>query len=180
MTEKNSTFPAENTEENSKKESKTTRILFTVAIILVILALLSLSGYFLARRERQTIRIDIAPNQTESVSFEHLALVPGEECKYSIILSTKNARDCALSLSFVEGEPLTLKNYAYARIEAGGEILCDVLLADLFEDGVFTLPAESTRKRKTVTVTYYLPKEVGNEAQNAEAVFELFITASNQ
>jgi ribonuclease-3 len=55
------------------------------------------------------------------------------------------------------------------------------LLADAFESDAIVLPVDFSQNRNTeLTVTYYMPSEVGNEAENAEAIFDLRIVASNE
>ena len=81
-------------------------------------------------------------------------------------------------IKFTEKEEGTLKSFAHVKIEKGDEVIYDELLSDAFSDDGITLPVKYGKKNSVkLKVTYYLPSEVGNEAENAEAVFELQVTA---
>ena len=50
-----------------------------------------------------------------------------------------------------------------------------------FEKEKIVLPVDFDEGENTeLKIVYYLPLDVGNEAKNAEAVFELLLTASNE
>ena len=86
-----------------------------------------------------------------------------------------------LSLDFVEIGNKSLKNFAYVKIISNGDVVCDKLLATVFEDQDVVLPVDFNEGKNTeITIVYYLPIDVGNEAKNAEAAFELLLTASNE
>jgi dihydroneopterin aldolase len=87
-----------------------------------------------------------------------------------------------VSLVFVDKDKdMTLKHYARVKIMLGEEVVCDELLADVFENDDIVLDVDLTEKKSTeLKIVYYLPIEIGNEAKNAEAVFELQLTASNE
>ncbi len=131
--------------------------------------------------ERNNIVVNLSDDNTEIVEFEALTLVPGEQCEYRIKLKNKNANEYDLSLDFVELEDKTLKNFARVKIVSKDEVLYDELLADAFEDENIVFPIDFEVFRNTeLRVIYYLPIEVGNEAKNAEALFKLVLTASNE
>ncbi len=150
------------------------------ALILVGVALMILTGVTEANRDDE-IEVNLAVEKTQVIEFENLSLVPGESCEYTVRLKGEHAKQYELYLDFVETEEKTLKNFAYVRIESGDEILCDELLATVFEQESIVVPVDFRQDRNTeLTFVYYLPVEVGNEAKNAEAIFELHVTASNE
>jgi hypothetical protein len=56
--------------------------------------------------------------------------------------------------------------------------MCDELLADLLGGEDIVVHGDITAADEyKVTIVYYMPEEVGNEAANAEAWFNLYITA---
>ena len=161
----------------------TKKLLFRIALIecsLFTLIGVLLSAYFLISvRERRLIRVEIEDSSIENgvlVPFQHLGLAPGESCSYTLVVDVKDAKAYDLSLAFYEKQDGALADYARVRIESNGEVLRDQLLSELFDDNLLTL---SGKKRERVKITYYLPAEVGNEAQEAEAIFELLVSASN-
>ena len=163
-------------------KSKLMRIILIAGSVLIIVGV-SLMGWMLATEdERGVIEVKLEDGKTESLAFEDLTLVPSEECEYTIQLEKTSASKYDLELDFVDtDEKKTLKNYARVKIVANGEVISDELLADAFEKEKIVLPVDFDEGENTeLKIVYYLPLEVGNEAKNAEAVFELLLTASNE
>ena len=126
------------------------------------------------------VEVVLEKGETEIVQFENLGLIPGEQCEYEISFGKSRATEYDLSFDFVEKKEGTLKQYACARIESKDETIYDGLLAELFEKEL-SLTVDFTKELNTdLKIIYYLPIDVGNEAQNAEALFELRLTASNE
>ena len=158
-----------------------TRIILIVGSVLIIVGTLLTTWMLTTEEDRNNIEINLSDKTTEAIKFESLRLVPGEQCEYIITLKRDNADEYDLMLDFVETEEKTLKNYVRVKIIANVETVCDELLADAFEKDNIVLPINFDEKKNSeIKIVYYLPIEVGNEAKNAEAVFELLVTASNE
>lgn len=160
------------------------RIVLISASALIIVGV-SLLGWMLATSgDRNVIKIELENGKTETVEFKELALVPGSSCEYKIKLKGENAKKYELILDFVEkgkAEENTLKNFAYVKIVSNGSVICDELLATALERDDITLHVDFKEKKNTeLTVIFYLPIDVGNEAKNSAAVFELLLTAINE
>lgn len=157
-----------------------------IRIIMVILSAMLLigvgmTGWMLGTRDdREVVRIDL-DGQIDPIGFENLCLIPGESCSYTFRLKGDVAKEYDIHLRFEETEEKTLKNFAFVRIETNGTVLCDELMATAFEGEGIELHVDlSQAKQQDLIITYYMPLEVGNEAQNAEAIFDLLITATNE
>ena len=110
-----------------------------------------------------------------------MCLIPGEACTYTLQLEGDVAEQYEVHLLFEEMQSGTLKNYAYIRIESNGQVLCDQLMATVLAgEGIDLFVDLHQVEKQEVIITYYLPIEVGNEAKNDEAVFDLLITASKE
>jgi hypothetical protein len=162
-------------------KNKLMRIILIAGSVLII-AGVSLMGRIIATEDdRNVLKINLEDEKTQSIKFESLSLVPGEECEYTVELKKSSEDKCNLLLDFVETEEKTLKNFARVKIITNGEIVCDELLATVFEKDKIVLPVDfSEGKNTNLKIVYYLPIDVGNEAKNAEAIFELLLTASNE
>ena len=124
------------------------------------------------------ITVKVEDRFVETLEFENLTLIPGESCEYTIKLKGDAAKQYELRLDFVETEEKTLKNFAYVKILSGDETVCDKLLADAFDADDLALQVDFRENKYTeLTIVYYLPTDVGNEAKNAEAIFELQLSA---
>lgn len=157
-----------------------------IRIVMVILSAMLLigvgmTGWMLGTRDdREVVRIDL-DGQIDPIGFENLCLIPGESCSYTFRLKGDVAKEYDVHLRFEETEEKTLKNFAFVRIETNGTVLCDELMATAFEGEGIELHVDlSQAKQQDLIITYYMPLEVGNEAQNAEAIFDLLITATNE
>lgn len=151
----------------------------------MIAGVLLMTWMLTTEEERNVIQLNVSDmsesGKTQSIEFENLGLVPGEQCEYTLKLKSDNAEKYDLKLDFVETEEKTLKKYARVKILANGETVSDDLLADAFEKEALVLPVDFTENKNTeISIVYYLPIEIGNEAKNAEAVFDLHITATNE
>ena len=162
-------------------KSKVMRIVLIASSVLIILGV-ALMGYMLATEdERNVIELKLKDGATEAIQFESVRLLPGQECEYIISLDSERSEQYDLALDLVETEEGELGKFAYVKIMAGDEVLYDELLADAFEAEPIVFPVDFTKDKNTeLNVIYYLPLDVGNEAQRAEAVFDLLITASNE
>lgn len=164
------------------RREKIANILLVVMAIMILLGV-ALSAYFISiRNDRDVIRVSIEDGKSKTITFEHLQFVPGESCDYAIELSSKITKKYDLFLDFMDlSKNQTLKDYAYVRIEMEGQVICDKLLSTVLEENAIHLAVDFTGGScQDVTISYYLPQEVGNEIQGAEAIFELRITAGNQ
>lgn len=162
-------------------KNKLMRIILIVGSGLIIVGVSLMSWMLTTQDDRAAIEVELYGGKTETVDFEALRLVPGEQCEYDVKLKNENDEKYDLSLEFAEIEENTLKNFAYVRIIANGEVVCDELLATVFEDKNIVLPVDFAEGTNTeLKFVYYLPFEVGNEAKNTEALFKLILTARNE
>ena len=162
-------------------KSNLMRIILIVGSVLIIVGVSLMTWMLVTEDDRNNIEVNLSDGKTEAIAFEALSLVPGEQCEYTVTLKSEQAKKYDLTLDFVETEEKTLKHYARVKIIANGETVCDELLADAFEKDDIVLPVDfSEGKNIELTIVYYLPIDVGNEAKRAEAVFELLLTASNE
>lgn len=156
-----------------------------INITLIVMSVIMLIGValtiYFSTSDRYVIKISIEPDQTKAIRFEELSLHPGESCEYVLSLSSEYAEVYRLVLCFEDQDPtLTLKNYVYVRMEKDGEVLCDIRLSGAFEQKSIECVADFTdNKKDDVRIIYYIPEDVGNEAQNAEADFKLLVMGTN-
>lgn len=155
------------------------RVILIVGSALILVGVM-LMGWMLKHKDAQNmIDVLLVDGKTKVVEFESLTLVPGEECEYTVRLRKSDIDKYKLKLDFVELEEKMLKNFARVKILANGEIVYDELLATTFENHGTVLSVDFAEGKNTeLRIVYYLPIDVGNEAKNAEAIFELLLTAS--
>ena len=152
-----------------------TSLLIIFAVILLWINLASTDDFDV------TDTVVVEDGETKILKFENLSLIPGEQCEYAISLKGDHPKAYDVTFDFEELFDLSLKNFAYVKILADGELLLDELLADAFKNDIIKLHVDFEQEDDVdLLITYYLPVEVGNEAKNAEAVFDLRISASNE
>ena len=154
---------------------------------IIVLSVFILIGIFLmiyvpsTDDDRNVIKVKLEVGNTEAIEFEDLNLIPAQETEYTVVLKKISANKYDLLIEFCEIEDKNLKNFAYVKIESNGKIICDELLKDAFESGGIVVPVNFREGTNTeFRVVYYMPEEVGNEAQSAAAKFMLNLTASNE
>lgn len=162
-----------------KKHWMNILLALTAVLILVTVAL---SFYYIyVRNNRNVIQLSISADESYSVDFKALGLLPGDDISYTLRVKSEEKQKYKMTLKFNETDTeQKLKDFVYVRIEMGDEVIYEKLLADSFTDEALSLDVDFTNvKKNEFRITYYMPEEVGNEAQNAEAFFELHITAEN-
>ena len=149
--------------------------ILVVYLIIIIIMAASSAG-------QRTIRVEIEAGESHSLEFKRLGLVPGEECGYTVKLSSDDTSKFDLTLGFLPDQSTGLENYARVKlVTEDGEILCDELLADAFDIDPLVLSVDLDEGlNDRIEVIYYMPDSVGNEAEETEATFQLVITASNE
>ena len=126
-----------------------------IAICVLILSGSCLMGYFVANPDRgaETIQVDLGKGG--DVTFKNLALVPGEKCEYEIELKGEVEAECDVTLEFEEKGDNDLKKFVYAKIEYNGKVVCEKLLAELFEDEKIMFESDLRKgKVNTIKITY--------------------------
>ena len=167
-------------------QGKRLRFLIVAGVLLIAAGLLLVTWILDTEDERNTIEIRLSDKRpsTKEFVFDHLALVPGEDCEYEIILKgdrTLKGDTYKLNMDFEEIEEGRLKNYARIQMISNDTIVYDELLATVLEgeDMEFSIDFNG-EKSKSIRILFYLPDEVGNEAKKAEALFKLVLTAGTE
>lgn len=158
-----------------------TRIILITVSVLSIVGVVLLCWTMATADDRNVISVSLKDGETTAVEFENLALVPGDMVEYTVKFKGNYHKRYDVLLDFSEKEEKTLKYFARVKIISNDEIIYDDLLATILGDDAIALPVDFKEDKNTeLTVVYYLPAEVGNEAKNAEAMVEMLITASNE
>ena len=161
--------------------SKLMRLILIAGSVLILIGVSLMTWMLATEEERNNIKVELDGGETEVLEFEALRLVPGSQCEYTITLKNGNTDQYNLTLDFKETEEKTLKKYARVKILSEEAEVYDELLETAFENEGIVLPVDFKQDLNTVLkIVYYLPIEIGNEAKNAEALFDLVLTASNE
>ena len=164
-------------------KSNPLNIALIVVGALILLGVILLVLVIAADDNKNVIDISLEVGETRKIEFDALCLVPGEQSGYTLSLKRGSSRKYDLKLGFVDlvPEKNSLGQYAYVKIESDGELICDSPLASILDRDDITVSVDLTKqKTQELRIAYYLPEEIGNEAQNAEALFALLLTASNK
>lgn len=131
--------------------------------------------------DEDVVKVTLKEGEPAVVEFDDLDLIPGDKIEYTLKVADQINGAFDLELAFNEIAESPLKNYVYAKVEADGEEICDVLLAELLKESkTFTLYcANDGIGSYDIKITYYMMPDVGNEAQEADAKFDLTLTAKN-
>lgn len=158
-----------------------------ISTLLITLCVLILIGigfvtYFLLNpmKDVRIFKLDLESGHGQVVEFSDLAMAPGEHSMYRLLLTSEFEDTYSVSFSFREKKDRSLKQYAFVRIECGEETLYEKSLSEVFQKETFSCDLLLSRDHTTeVKITFYIPEDVGNEAQNTATDFELIIVADN-
>ena len=163
------------------QKNKLMQVAILIGSVLIIIGISLMLWSILTNDERNDIKISLDIGDSKPIKFEALSLIPGDECEYSVKLQRSRAERFDLSLDFVEIGDGALKDYARVKIIAKDDVVYDELLANTFENKRILFSVDFGEDKNTeFRIVYYLPLDVGNEVKNAEAQFELVLTASNE
>ena len=84
--------------------SRFMRIVLVAASVLIIVGVSLLAVIMTTSDDRNHINVSVGDGKSETIEFDNLGLVPGEQCEYRITLKGENARKYDLSLDFSESE----------------------------------------------------------------------------
>lgn len=128
--------------------------------------------------DNQNLNVKIESGEEEVVEFDALGLLPGQSTEYNLYLTTNDGPTKSVRLEFREKEDSPLADFVRVQIFANDEEICDELLADLMSGGDVILDGDLTAAEEfKITIVYYMPEEVGNEAANTEAWFDIYVSA---
>jgi hypothetical protein len=128
----------------------------------------------------QNIAVDVEDGMNETVEFKHLSLIPGGEAVYTVSFSSRLVETYIIDLSFNSEGVETLADYVRLKIDTTEGTVKYMLLRDYITGEKIQLELRLNGDERTnVVFTYYMPSEVGNEAQCTEAEFSLKITAKH-
>jgi hypothetical protein len=163
------------------QKNKLMQVAILIGSVLIIIGISLMLWSILTNDERNAIKISLDIGDSKPIKFEALSLIPGDECEYSVKLQRSRAERFDLSLDFVEIGDGALKDYARVKIIAKDDVVYDELLANTLGNKRILFSVDFGEDKNTeFRIVYYLPLDVGNEVKNAEAQFELVLTASNE
>lgn len=162
---------------SKKLSAKDAVILGILAIIIGVVLIYTLYD----KEDRDVIRVNIDNHESKTISFEDLALVPGEETGYTFMFDQVDLAEYDVVLQFKKTEKTVPCDFIYVRISVDGEVKYDKSLGEFLDkDPVFFHINPIKNKDNEVNVTYYIPLDVGNEAQDVDVYFDLVVTATSQ
>ena len=151
-----------------------------LAVLIVVGAVLS-SHFLTSSINKEIFEITLTEEKTEAVEFNDLRLLPGEEAKYTVLLTGKATDKYNVEIVFSEKAESPLKDYVYVEITFEKETICSKPLSELLAGEALILSLDLKRnEKKNLEIIYRMPDEIGNEAQSASADFELLITSTNK
>ena len=162
---------------SKKLSAKDAVLLGVLAIIIGVVLIYTLYN----EDDRDVIRINVDNQESKTISFENLAMAPGEETGYTFMFDQVDLAEYDVVLQFKKTEKTVPCDFIYVRISVDGEVMHDKSLGEFLDkDPVFFHINPIKNKSREVNVTYYIPLDVGNEAQDVEVYFDLIVTATSQ
>lgn len=157
-----------------------------INIMLIAVSVLALvgscvTGYLLTQSEdSEILTLTVKDGMHETVEFENFCIAPGEESLYEVLLRPALASSYTLTMRFELCGEDTLAPFLFAEIELDGERIALPLTELLAGKAVSRTVKVDGERAVPLRLRYYIPAEVGNEAQATALDFLLEITASSE
>ena len=152
-----------------------------IMIVLIVAAIVMILGsvfLFIHISSRDNLNYDIHINsqgEAEKVlSIQALNLAPGQTRQYTLNLLSQSAKEYRIRLNFIPKGSGTLQNFITVEIKAG-DVAVTRPLHELFDGTTVDIDSRGADK---IFINYIMPENVGNEAQGAQASFDIRLTVS--
>ena len=120
------------------------------------------------------LRIGRDGEASDTLEINELGLIPGSQMEYTVHMTSRIAGDYTLTLDFEEIAESPLKDFVIVELLHDGVLLTSAPLHEALEGEALTsacyLSAEDT---SDLIVRFKMPVEVGDEAKNLTASFEI-------
>lgn len=163
------------------EQKKINRILLIALSVMIIIGIILVICLYNRAKKDNIIEFSVKDGASHSVDFGDIELNPGDKTEYTVNMKAKVGGDYNISFVFTEkATENSMAEYVTVKIENRGEVVCDAALSSLMRDGL-TLPLSlKSDELDALTITYYLPGTVGNEAQGKDINFSLTITSNHR
>lgn len=165
--------------------TKTQRILLVVIGCVLIIGAAIMTIVLHMWHQDDLIKVAVRPGESCLVDLElnDFVLVPGYQKEYQLRVITEKKSHYNLTFQFKDlaekNDPL--KDNFYVKIEYDGTVYYDDKLAVFYEKDDMAFTVDMSNNFSTdLTITYYIPEEVGNEIQGCKVDFQLYITAQEK
>lgn len=159
-------------------KNRSVNILIVSFILIGVFAIMLI---FFVERAKETFPDNITVSSegtTDSlIPIRNLRLSPTESKEYSVNLVCEASGSFYITLSFEELADGGMKEFINVTVRADGELLYEGTLIELL-DGDVTIDFEGelhATEPLAVSITYEMPREVGNEAQGTYSDFNLHV-----
>ena len=152
-------------------------------LVLCIYALIGIVFFFYVRQVQsdftEEITVEINGTTTSVLKMGELNLKPSESRDYAVNLKSKSDGEYKIDLNFSETTDGKLKDFINAEIACGEKKYTKTLRELLSGEDTITFICSLKGDVATrILIHYYMPIEVGNEAQGAVADFNVALTAT--
>lgn len=169
------------------EESKNKFIYVIVSVLLTIAVAVGGVAFYLKDTRGnigglEEIRVVVSTDGSTSttLSVENLKLLPAGSAEYEVALVCEEAGEYLFRLKFEEKAASALKNYVSVAALDGEtrKELAQISLKDAFDGGAITFKREMQAETESkILLRYTMAREAGNDAQGAEAAFDIVLTA---
>lgn len=160
-----------------------------ITVLVVALCVLAATGILLAANTQmahedfeENITVSKEGTTTDTVEVNNLSLYPTDSRAYTVHLKCKASGTYGILLDFEEKRDGGLKPYVDVTIKADGKtVFVGQLAALLSGESTPQFSGELSGERPfDIEIIYTMPREVGNEAQNAFADFNVNLTIEKE
>lgn len=161
---------------------KYTLIFILVASVITTVLCCSILSFYAYSKDDTPLIILKDGESAEQVRIELDNFAPGVEKNYKFEFKAEKKGDYSIEVDFEETKTGELKKYLEVVIKVNGEVLCFTDLNKLFNGEKEIKIEEDFIKNEILEfeICYKMPATVGNEAENAEADFNMIIKMAKE
>ncbi len=135
--------------------------------------------YFISQNDTAYEQYAVLGDGFHTVTASDLEeIYPGAEVKYNLKLIAKQKDEYHMTLRFHKTDASPLGEFVRVELRVNGEPLDSDMLANYLSGKEIVFTADLTQERMMeLEIVYSMGAEIGDEAQNAEANFDIVISS---
>ncbi len=161
---------------------RTRRILILALCVYALLGIILLLYVATAHKDyRKEIILVVDDTPTAVLDMSWLDINPGETFEYTVKLKCKAFGNYSLNFSFGENSRGGLEDFIDVEIKHEDISYKNSLKTLLDSDVIYTFDCYLNKNTATeISITYSMPENVGNDAQNSFSDFSVLLTTSKE
>jgi len=160
---------------------KMSRYIWLIVLLLIITVVYGVSVFLVFRHYTRSltdvVKIDSAEYKENALNFSGIAIKPGQPFTYTVKIKAKIEGEFRFTLHFEKLETTGLEDYVELNITTSKGFVTTRKLTEILDQKTVVFDALLTYgNNEEITLTFLMPKEVGNEAMGLKVDFDIALS----